>query len=179
MQRYRRSSLLSLLFKIMNSDETWPCFCCSASLQSTRSRVPAPWNHSRNIPLEGLNDMREPSFTKHPFPNNKGGSNNDLLEPFLPWTSSGSICSTGTANWNSPAWTFPPWGFDLLLPIENSLSAIPAFKHITWQIMPLCILHAFCMNFILSAVIPHRVANSVPVRLFRIVQHLGALNHCQ
>lgn len=97
------------------------------------------------------------------------------------WASSGGICRTGTVNWNSPAWAFPPCVFapSLLLPIENSSSAMTAFKHITWQIMPMWILHALCRNFILSAAIPHRIANSVPVGLFRIFQHLGVLNHCQ
>lgn len=176
MQRYRPSFPPSLLFEIMNSAVTCPCSHCSAE---DKEQGVTPWNHNRNTPLEGLKDMRETSFTKCPFPNRVGQT--DLLEKLLPRASSGGICSTGTANLNSPAWTFPSCGFNpcLLLSIKNSPSAMTSFKPVTWQIMPLCILHALHMNFTLAVVIPPRIANSVTVRLFRTVQHLGALNHCQ
>lgn len=173
MQRYRHFSLPSLLSKIMNSDRTCPCLCCSASLQRTGSRVSAPWNHNRNIPLEGPKDMRETSFTKRPFPNR------GVKQWFTGAVFTSSIfrrhlqCRHSKLELTSAS-AFPPCGFDpsLLLSIENSPSAMAAFKHITWQIIPLCILHVLLMNFTLSVVVPQRIANSVPVELFRTVQLL-------
>lgn len=68
MQRYRHFSMPSLLFEIMNSEVTWPCLCCSARLQRTRSRVPAPWDHIGTF-LWRAEGHGANSLHQCPFPN--------------------------------------------------------------------------------------------------------------